>query len=186
MTKPWMIIDIETLGTGLQAPIMAVAVVTSTGKTLARRLNIMQQIDKGAECTQDAIEFWLDQQPAKWLKYKYLTSPVFLQREINTMALGCDVWTRGNDFDIPILGNYFRRLGVASDRGWHAWAYQDLHNIRTAEMMTGPNPEARHSHDPIEDCMDDSWIIERYYQIVEQCQGMEIVTNTEVTGGRTG
>ena len=166
MIENYMIIDIETFGLGQQAPIVAVGVLTSDDCTITAKLDLDIQFRKGAEPTHACCEWWMRQPPCEWLDAYGPTSPEMLLWLIHDKYIqGADVWTRG-DFDIPCLGNLFRRFGLATDRDWHPWHYSKLHNIRTAQMIAGKNEQALRMHDPLQDCTDDQAIIERYYDLI--------------------
>jgi len=162
----YMILDIETFGLGLHAPIVAVAALCSNGKTLTAGLDLNAQFSKGAEPTHSCCDFWMRQPACEWLDCYTLTNPKMLLWLIrDAYEEDADVWTRG-DLDIPTLGNFFRRFDLAPDRDWHPWDYSKLHNIRTAQMMTGPNDHALHMHDPLQDCTDDQAIVDAYYNLL--------------------
>jgi len=62
------------------------------------------------------------------------------------------VWTRGTDFDLPILANFFRALGESDP-------LENLRSldIRTANLAVGAKPP--HTHSALEDCRADLPII---------------------------
>lgn len=172
MSKPYLIIDIETLGTGMQAPVFAFAALNHLGESVRLKFSVSEQLKNGAELSDDALTFWLNQAPACWLSEYRATTAYSVISELARLYKGGGAWTRGNDFDIPILGNFLRRMShdTCSDRGWHPWEYPDLHNIRTAELLTGKNPFAKKAHDPLQDCVDCIWIIENFYAVIDQEQ----------------
>jgi len=162
----YMIIDIETFGLGQHAPIIAVAALRSDDRIITAKLDLDMQFKHGAQPTHACCEWWMRQPACEWLDCYGLTSPEMLLWLINDMyQKDIDVWTRG-DFDIPTLGNLFCRFGLTPDRDWHPWHYSKLHNIRTAQMITGANDDALHMHDPLQDCTDDQAIIEKYYSLL--------------------
>ncbi len=170
MIKPYFIIDIETLGTSLNAPIFAVAMLNHRGEGTKLQFSVQKQIELGAVLDDKTLEMWLKQPPTTWLdEYKCTTATKLLAFMRMYYPEGADVWTRGNDFDIPIIGNFLERCGgYNNNRGWAPWPYWALHNIRTAEQVTGKNPNAQKSHDPMQDCLDCIFIIEEFYRILDE------------------
>lgn len=163
--KPYLILDIETLGLSYQAPIFAIALLDHRGYHQVAQLNIDPQIARGAIPSHDCMYFWLQQEDNGWLDaYPMMTPESLLQTIENCYQSKSDVWVRGN-FDIGCLGAFFHRFGLGPDRDWHPWHYRKLHNIRTAELLTGPNKQALKTHDPLQDCTDDKWIVDKFYDI---------------------
>ncbi len=170
MIKPYLIIDIETLGTNLNAPVICVAMLNHKGESKQLSFSISKQLQLGAQMDDATLKWWLEQPAATWLdEYKHTTATKLLAWIKMHYPEGGDVWTRGNDFDIPILGNFLERCGgYNANRGWEPWPYWALHNVRTAEILTGKNPNAKKLHDPLEDCIDCIYIIEEFYRILDE------------------
>ncbi len=166
MKTPWLIIDIETLGETYNSAIFAVAMLNSDGEQYKFKLDILPQIKAGADVTQEAFEFWLHQPAAHWYEDYQLISPTKLKKFIHLIYNDGEVWCKGKDFDIPNIGNLLvRNGGERASKGWEPWDYWDLHCVRDAQMITGKNPDARRSHDPIEDCKDCVWVIEEHHRV---------------------
>lgn len=132
-----VMIDIETLGTQSTSVIVSIGAVEFTGSELGRsfhrRIDIDSCIRAGLTVDGRTIEWWMTQ-PADARKI-FDSQGEDLGRVLADLTVAFDwtntlVWCNGMNFDLPILDNAFRAVGLETP-----WAYYNGRDYRTVKGM---------------------------------------------------
>lgn len=144
-----LMIDLETLGTEPEAPIISIGAVffdiekKVLGPTFYMALDINEQIKRGRHPTGDTIKWWLGQADAAkrvfheqarptgevlalfadWYARAAFTIPGPNKTVMKNRA---DVWGNGSTFDISLMENIFRMYGIECP-----WSYNKIMDLRT-------------------------------------------------------
>lgn len=143
-----IMLDIETLGTSAGCQVLSVGVVAfehDRRRILSSThwpLDTEQQCKKGLIADPDTLQWWREQSAEAW------EAATRDPREVRSALEGVghffktwsgpdtQVWSQGNNFDMPILGHLFRAYGL--DEPWQFWACRDT---RTAYAEHGFDPK---------------------------------------------
>ena len=147
-------VDLETMGTGGNAAIVAVGMVkfdkSGIGETYYAKLDLKEVCSYGMEIDPDTVLWWLKQSDeARAELTDGNTLPLLeMMDEIETF-LGDDavVWGNGSDFDNVILGNVWKSLGKEVPwKYWNSQCYKTIKNTyRDVKMKrTGTHHNALH------------------------------------------
>jgi len=134
-----LMIDLETLGTEPDAPIISIGAVFFDKKGLGEdfqvNLDINQQIKDGRKMTGDTFKWWLEQENAAKRVFKEsATSTMWgLQLFYNWAFEQCSPrtmcpWGNGATFDISIMENILNQYDV--EIPWRFWNIRDLRTFK--------------------------------------------------------
>lgn len=132
-----LMIDLETLGTEPEAPIISIGAVffdvekKALGPTFYMALDINEQIKRGRHPTGDTIKWWLGQADAAKRVFHEKAKPSFevlslLQQWIKANNPKVFVWGNGSTFDISLMENIFRMYNIECP-----WNYNKIMDLRT-------------------------------------------------------
>ena len=131
-----LMIDIETLGTGINSVITQIGACyfdryTGTiGETFIVNIRIQDCLDKGLEVDGGAIKFWFEQS-----HQDFLQAPIDLEKALGQFKKFCkkdiNVWAHST-FDFPIIGNAYRV--IKQGLPYH---YRSTRDIRTLVDLSG-------------------------------------------------
>ncbi len=155
MEKLNVMLDIETLGTGVNCVVLSVAAIQfdNKGKLYNKynvSLNIDQQQRLGRNVDSSTIEWWLKQKPE--IFRAQLQNPIELGvalTELAKITKGHYIWSNGASFDIPIVASLYRQLGI--DIPWNFWDERCARTIMACLAVKGEKP--KNAHDPMADCL---------------------------------
>src|SRR5436190_10777443 len=173
-----MMIDIETLGSGPTAPVMAVAAamfdpvgIGHIQSPMYANVELDQQIKKAwSKPDAETIQWWLHQSDAARTR---LYDPTPIEPQSAIMAL-CNyhntynpeaVWANGATFDFPILDNMARESGKRLP--WHYRAVRDMRTLMNLWVDTGQQAitvqRTTLKHDAQEDVLHQILVAQKYY-----------------------
>lgn len=131
-------IDIETLGTSSKAAIVQIGYADTDGVRKEWNIDLNDAIANGV-VDGSTIGWWIsrpkDAQAAVFGEpLTTMLQPALM--ELNTYLRGAEyVWSHAT-FDIPILNNAFKELGLGP-----AWNFRNLRDLRTIEHFYGKDIE---------------------------------------------
>lgn len=136
-------IDLETLGTNPDAPIISIGAVffdiekKILGPTFYMALDVNEQIKRGRMVTGDTIKWWLGQSDAakKVFHEQAKLAPQVLQTLSQWYKINngkAFVWGNGSTFDISMLENIFQMYNLDCP-----WAYNKIMDVRTFKRFVG-------------------------------------------------
>ena len=129
-------IDLETLGTTANAPVLSIGMVVFDGGVIGARHewfpNVQEQLNAGAMPDASTILWWFHQDPeARGQQAEAKRQPVgSVLGEIGAVFARYDVdevWGNGPSFDCMILAELFRRHGLAAP--WDFWKERCMRTV---------------------------------------------------------
>lgn len=145
-----IMLDIKTLGTRPGAVVTSVALVRfSDEASVSLNLSVPEQQALGLESDPATLAWWGKQDPAAWAAatcnpYPLATALPYLAQWIAAAAAGTGeplIWCHGATFDCPLLGELYRRAGIACP--WSYWAVRDtrtLYDLASINVKDYPVP----------------------------------------------
>lgn len=154
-----LMVDIETLGTRLRAPILSMAFVKfddkGNGGHLNRRLRWEEQMNRGRKVDPDTLKFWIGQPQdvsKRWVEsMPHLRDEDLLNMFWTFVSQADRVWAFSPSFDLVMLTEYSHELNIPVPRN----SYRKQRDVRTiSDFLTQDEwPAAREgAHDPLVDC----------------------------------
>lgn len=134
-----LMVDIETMGQGSNAAVVAIGAVMFDNTGLGDRFYIQIDLKQAAhfgEIDPDTVLWWLKQSDdarkalTEGDRRLPLEAIALLEHFINRYGPGVKVWGNGSDFDNVILGNLFKKLDI--DIPWKFWdnrCYRTVKNL---------------------------------------------------------
>ena len=165
-----VMIDLETFGTGPNAPIAQIGAVAFEAKSGGRVLNgkafNAYVREPMGVYDADTVLWWMDQSdPARRRLIEGmsengepLSTALYLLENWPTHALDCTwrdiehVWAKPVTFDLPILSSAYRACG----KNEPPWSYRAGRDVRTVYWLLGDPPEMAEvgvAHDAVDDCL---------------------------------
>ena len=149
-----VMIDIETLGTCSDAVVLSIGAVKFTmEEKFYTVLNVDEELKTNAKVSADTLLWWLDHKEAKDVrmlsdvgsKANYHKLTEFLE-----FISSCEYfWSKGINFDFPILENCLKRYGLEP-----SWRYYKLRDFRTLDALCDQSVEhSTASHNALEDAV---------------------------------
>lgn len=162
-----MMVDLETLGTSVSAPICqigAVCFLLPGYSTEVSRLSVYAE-PKGI-LEWDTIKWWLSQEDEARkhlmggstvpLKDALLRLSKFVPKDLE------GIWSHGASFDIPILSYWYRELGIKIP-----WDHRMVRDTRTLLWLTpGVKVVNEDKHNALSDALAQARAIQQSYDIV--------------------
>jgi len=156
-----VMLDIETLATSPDAVVLTFGAVKFNPfnasipmtKGLYCRLDVDEQIALGRAVDPGTVDWWGTQSPEvreEALGDDGRIGLVNFTRELNRFVVGADrIWAQGPVFDIVILENLYRQLGIPAP-----WFYYSIRDSRTLLKALGDTrkPGAL-AHNALADCV---------------------------------
>lgn len=131
-------IDLETLGTSPQTPVISVGAVffdidrKTLGTTFYLPCDVNEQIARGRKPTGETLKWWMSQSDAAKRVFHEQAKPMkdvltlFVQWYKANNPKGAYVWGNGSTFDISILEDLFRDYDIKCP-----WGYNKPMDLRT-------------------------------------------------------
>lgn len=143
MTLTHVMLDIETLGTRPGFVVLSAACVRFTDLAATSvALSVPEQQALGLEIDSGTVEWWQQQSPAALAAATQNAIPLrpaldHIAAWLTWARQGGDlfVWGHGAAFDAPLLGEVYRRAGIATP-----WTFRDLRDTRTLYDLSGVDP----------------------------------------------
>jgi hypothetical protein len=139
-----IMLDIETLGTRPGAVVMSAAFVRfSDMASVTLNLNVQEQLALGLEIDPQTHAWWGTQDPAAWAAATQNAHPVrpvleYFGTWLQWASAGAELmlWCHGASFDAPVLGEVYRRLGLATP-----WSFRAIRDTRTLYDLAAVDPK---------------------------------------------
>ena len=162
-------LDIETLGTTADAPVLSAAVVffdPQTGNTFEQAkfvFDVRQQ--KNRPINFDTMKWWMTQSSKArehWMNPQEYNS-------LEQFAAFCSKyekvtwWANSPAFDEVIMSSLLRQAEVRIP--WSFWEWRDVRTLRNF-LFDKTKPNNKNAHDPLADCLAQIELVHRFY--VEQ------------------
>ena len=143
MTEQHIMIDLETLGTGVESVFISIGMVTfdiETGKqsgSFYKNVDWQSSIDNGRKMDADTVKWWLSQSDSARKAVikegvKLRDALVLLDAYIHRAARKGKVfvWSNGSTFDISMLEHAYSSLGIKIP-----WAFYSVRDVRTIKYL---------------------------------------------------
>ncbi len=134
-----LMVDLETLGTSPQSPIISIGAVMFDleqgilGGTFYMALKIDDQLEKGRKIDADTLKWWFSQSDAAKKVFHEKAQPTahvlntFTQWvKTNKGASKVYPWGNGATFDISLMDDIFRQYNIGSP-----WGFNTIMDLRT-------------------------------------------------------
>lgn len=155
-----MMIDLETMGTGHNAPIISIGAVVFDRKTgllgeeFYSKIDFLEAMSEG-DPDAETIKWWMQQGNAARLEL--ISGSSSLIGALGSFHTFCvkhsdiNVWGNGATFDITILESAFHRHGVKVP--WKFWAVRDVRTVvdLASEIMPRPPMTKGVAHNALDD-----------------------------------
>ena len=155
-------IDLETLGTDPETPVISLGAVffdvttKQIGATFYMALDVTEQIRRGRKPTGDTIKWWMEQSDAAKRVFHEQAKPadevltIFANwyRANNPKAF---VWGNGSTFDISILNHMYKDYDLKLP-----WQFNKVMDLRTFKRFQGKNEQVKKSgvaHNALDDAL---------------------------------
>ncbi|OOE45107.1 3'-5' exonuclease [Salinivibrio kushneri] len=171
------IIDIETLSTKESAVVVTVSAFkfdrfannaqtefASHDNELHMHLDVADQLIHGRTTNAETCKWWRKQSAEALSELRSNDLPFLACDALEQLAEfihGCQLFSRGTDFDFKILGHMYRTNGIKTP-----WKYNQVRDVRTyIDAFTGGNigyvenfetPDWMTSHNSLHDCYRDA------------------------------
>ena len=167
-----IMLDCETLSTRPDATILTFGACKFSpynqepiDKGIYFRINVDEQIALGSHVDDNTIAWWGEQ--ADDVREEALgdgdrISLEQFTQELNRFIVGCDnIWAQGPVFDIVILENLYRRMGLPCP--WQFW------QIRDSRTLFGVHGDPREKnkaglHNALEDCISQAQGVQQIFR----------------------
>jgi hypothetical protein len=164
-TKNHCMIDIETLSTRPNAPILSVGaaffdpMTGEVGETFYRRVDIASAMKFGA-ADPETIRWWLKQNDEARLEIAKSGEPLDeMLNDLNTFynkGYDAKVWGNGSGFDITILEYAYHRC-LSQNAPWPFWNVRDVRTVVQLAEGLVKKPAAftkdKVAHNALDDCI---------------------------------
>lgn len=147
MTTTHTMTDIETLGTRPGAVVLSAAFVRFTDEaSMSINLSVQDQLALGLEIDPQTHAWWGEQEakaPGAWARATDNALPLvpalqYIAQWLDWARGGAGgdmlIWCHGATFDCPLLGELYRRAGLACP-----WQYWQVRDTRTLYDLAGIN-----------------------------------------------
>lgn len=179
-------VDLETLGTRYDAPIISIGVVqfdpntSKKGETFYREIDIDSAIRAG-RVNGSTLAWWMNQDKKartvfdpKGSKVALATALEELQRWMRGLSHDPVVWGNGATFDISILEYAYDRGAVGLKE---AWSFFNIRDMRTAVDLAGfgkancPFPKGGVQHNALDDAAYQAEVISACWRKIKGALG---------------
>lgn len=159
-------LDIETLGTNPDAPVLSAAVVyfdPETGETFEQAKFVFDvRLQEGRPINFDTMKWWMDQ--SKKASKHWRTAKKY--DKLADFVLFCDKhkkvtwWANSPAFDEVIMSSLLRD---AKERvPWKFWTWRDVRTVKNF-LFDKTAPTNKNAHDPLDDCLAQIELVHRFY-----------------------
>lgn len=158
-----LMIDLETLGTTPQTPVISVGAVffdletKQLGPTFYLPCDANEQIQRGRKPTGSTLKWWMQQSDAAKKVFHEQAKPMkevltlFVQWYKANYPKGAYVWGNGSTFDISIMENLFTDYDVECP-----WGYNKAMDLRTFKRFNRDGEQVKKSgvnHNALDDAI---------------------------------
>lgn len=151
-----VMLDLETMGTSSRACIVQIGACDVDNPGLMFRCNVSLQscLDAGLVVDGSTVEWWLKQSEAARNSITEPAEPLAVALGKFTVWLGSpgpsQIWALPSTFDLVILGNAYRALGLKTP-----WQHRAESCLRTAGKLfpAANRPKASLAHDALSDAL---------------------------------
>ncbi len=167
-----VMLDLETLSTRPDATILTFGACKfnpyaqeDITQGIYFRINVDEQITLGRHVDDNTIEWWGKQAEDVYAEAFDPNDRISLEQftqELNRFIVGCDlIWAQGPVFDIVILENLYRQLGLPCP--WQFWQIRDS---RTLLSSLGDPREKNKAglHNALEDCVSQAQAVQYVFK----------------------
>ena len=164
-------IDLETLATGFDATVLTIGGVKFNPNAVSEpwdefyyRFEVDEQLEKGRKTSESTLEWWGKQ--AEDVREEALgdgdriTLEQFT-KELNRFIVGAkNIWAQGPVFDIVILENLYRQLGLPCP--WQFWQIRDSRTL----LSTHGDPREKNKvglHNALEDAVSQAQAVQHVF-----------------------
>jgi len=162
-------LDIETLGTDPNAPVLSAAIVFFDPETETVHESKMflfspnDQPDRPINF--DTMKWWMDQTKEAAAHWKNATpGPIRAELEaFRQFANKYNVkvwWANSPAFDEVIMSSLFKDFGIQAP--WKFWTWRDVRTVKNFLRDRSP-PKNTNAHDPTADCLAQIELVFRFY-----------------------
>jgi hypothetical protein len=166
---PDVMLDLETMGTAPNSPIIAIGAVTFSeeleqlGEFFYRNVNLQSSVDQGAVIDADTVQWWMQQSEAA--RARLMKDRVHITQALSEFKTWCEKYA-GNvkavkiygcdpSFDNTILREHYRRAGIVPP-----WLHTGNRCFRTLkgrhpmqEWVSDPANHVGTYHNATDDCV---------------------------------
>jgi hypothetical protein len=170
-----IMLDLESLGTRPDCAILTLGAVkfnpydiqSEPGPGLYFRIDVDEQLSLGREVQEDTLEWWMRQSEdvrEEALGESNRVSLTEMYQQLNRFLVGAgNIWCQGPAFDIVILENLYRQLGLPCP--WQFWQIRDSRTL----LSTHGDPRDKNKaglHNALEDAVSQAQAVQTVF---EQC-----------------
>jgi DNA polymerase III epsilon subunit-like protein len=159
-----VMVDLETMGTRPNAPIIAIGAVTfdrqslTIGQPFYRVVNLQSSVSLGAVIDADTVQWWMQQSDDARRAVTRAGDPVevvladFAQwLAVNMIDIKSRrVWACGTDFDCVILSEHYHNAGI--ELPWMFWSQRDYRTVRALNPSIEQGERKGH-HNALDDAV---------------------------------
>jgi hypothetical protein len=167
-----IMLDLETLSTRPDATILTFGACKfspynqeSIDKGIYFRVSVDEQIALGRHVDDNTVEWWgrqADDVREEALGQGDRISLDEFTKQLNRFIVGCDnIWAQGPVFDIVILENLYRQLGLPCP--WQFWQIRDSRTL----LSTHGDPRDKNKaglHNALEDCVSQAQAVQTVFE----------------------
>lgn len=162
---PKVMIDIETMGTQPDAPMIALGAVTFDedravmGQRFYRAITLKSCVDQGAVIDPDTVMWWLKQSDDA--RNALFRNPQHISVVLTDFAgwlytyagpvSAVQPYGNGADFDCTIVKEHYRRAGL--EMPWEFWNVRCYRTLKSRSPMIEPPPRNGTHHNALDDAV---------------------------------
>lgn len=168
-----VMIDLETLGTGSDTPVVSIGAACfntktkNVGATYYAILNLDEQFRRGRQPTQSTVKWWIGQgekaqkvfaEPGRSVEEVLLEFAKFYKDHTDPKT--SFVWGNGSSFDISIMEHLYNSYGIPIP-----WFYNKVLDLRTFKKFVANNAPIVNngiSHNALDDAIAQAQYVMRY------------------------
>lgn len=162
---PEVMVDLESMGTRPDAPILAIGAVTFNLQTLTLgemfyiNVDLASSVSLGSVIDPDTVMWWLkqsDEARSALTRVRGVNAPVALQNfsawlDRNTVEIKSrKVWGCGPDFDCVLLSEHYRK--AMHEVPWMFWNQRDYRTVKNLYQNVEQDPRVGH-HKAVDDAV---------------------------------
>jgi hypothetical protein len=169
-----IMIDLETLGTGVDAVFIAIGAVYfdpdtgELGDEFYENIDWQSSLDAGRKIDADTVKWWFAQSDEA--RNAILRDGGFLLRVLSTFDHFCGnypmVWGNGSSFDISMLEHAYREAKIEAP--WKFWNVRDVRTIKDLGMKKINKSIFIHAEGTAHNALDDAKHQARYVSVLWQ------------------
>ena len=159
-------LDLETLGTGPDAPILTIGAMIFDRRTPPPDIHTMMgtsstfyariALDARVTVDSDTMTWWMKQEPEARHEAFHTDNRVSLESALCLLVKWCSthhvryMWSHGSSFDCVIIAWHLRRIG--EDTPWRYWNIRDTRTLYELAGVTMNDLPPAKKHHALYDC----------------------------------